>query len=58
MAHTLGHNESLPGCKIDNPVLKIDQEMSIKNEKEFVNVPVFMPMLFALNHRYPDDRVV
>ena len=55
MAHTFGHNEALPRRKIDNAIFKIDEEMSIKNEKEFVNVLVFVPMIFALDHRQPDD---
>ena len=58
MAHTLWHNESLPRHKVDDAILKIDQEMSIKNEKEFVDVFMFVPMIFALNHRHPDDRVI
>ena len=55
MAHTFGHNESLPRRKINNPILKIDEEMSIENEKEFVDVLVFVPVILALDHRHPDD---
>ena len=58
MAHTFGNNEALLRCKIDNAILEIDQEMSVENKKEFIDVFVFVPVLFALNYRQPDDRVV
>jgi hypothetical protein len=29
--------------------------MSIKDEKEFIDVVVLMPVVFALNHREPND---
>ena len=32
--------------------------MPIKHEKEFIDVLVFVPVIFALNHRHPDDRIV
>src|SRR5437764_14252504 len=32
--------------------------MSIEHEKEFIDIFMFMPMIFALDHRQPDDRVV
>jgi hypothetical protein len=51
MAHTFGHNETLAGRKIDNAIFKIDEEMSVQNEKEFIYVFVFVPMIFALDHR-------
>ena len=51
MAHTSGHHETLPRRKINDAIFEIDQKMSIQNEKEFINVIVFMPMIFALHHR-------
>jgi hypothetical protein len=55
MAHTFRHNEALSRRKIDNAIFKIDQEMSIENEKEFIDVFVFVPMILALDDRQPDD---
>src|SRR6266496_5074539 len=58
MAHTFGHDEALLWRKIDNAIFEINQEMSVENEKEFIDVFVFVPVIFALNYRQPDDRVV
>ncbi len=32
--------------------------MSLENEKEFIDVFVFVPVIFPLNHREPNDRIV
>jgi len=58
MAHTFGHDKALPRGNIDNAIFEIDQEMSVENEKEFIDVLVFVPVIFALNDRQPDDRIV
>ena len=58
MTHTFGNNKALPRSKIDNAILEIDQEMSVQDEKEFVDIFVFVPVIFALNHRHPDDGVI
>jgi len=58
MAHALGHEESLLWRKIDNTIFEIDQEMSMENEKKFIDVFVFVPVIFTLNHRQPNDRIV
>ena len=58
MTHTFWNNKAVPRSKIDNAILEIDHEMSVQNEKEFINVLVLVPMIFALHHRQPDDRVV
>jgi len=58
MAHPFGNNKALPRRKIDNAIFEIDQKKSVQNEKEFVNVFVLMPVIFALHYRHPDDRVV
>jgi len=55
MAHAFGHNETLPRRKIDNAIFKIDQEMSVENEKKFIDVFMFVPVIFALDNRQPDD---
>jgi len=58
MAHTFGNNEALLRCEIDAVILEIDQEMSVQNEKEFINIFVFVPVIFALHHCHPDDGVI
>ena len=58
MTHTFGNNKALPRSKIDNAILEIDQEMSVQNEKEFINILVFVPVIFALHHGHPDDGVI
>ena len=58
MTHTFGNNKALPPSKIDNAILEIDQEMSVQNEKEFINILVFVPVIFALHHGHPDDGVI
>ena len=58
MAHTFGNNKALPRSKIDNAIFEIDQEMSVQNEKEFINILVFVPVIFPLNYRHPDDGVI
>src|SRR5438034_4417616 len=58
VAHTLGHNKALLRRKINNAIFEIDQEMSVENEKEFIDVFVFVPVIFPLNHRQPNNRIV
>src|SRR5438552_8089655 len=58
MAHTFGHDEALPRHKINNAIFEIDQEMSVEDEKEFIDIFMFVPVIFALNHRQPNDRIV
>jgi len=55
---TPGHDEALTRQKIYRAIFEIDQETSIEDEKEFINLFVFMPMIFALNYGQPDDRIV
>ncbi len=58
MAYTFGHHKALLRRKINNAIFKIDQEMSVQNEKEFIDVFVLVPVIFALNHGQSDDRIV
>ncbi len=58
MAHTFRHDEALARQKIDCAIFEIDQEMSVQNEKEFIDVFVFVPVILALHYRHPDDRIV
>jgi hypothetical protein len=55
MTHASRHNEALSRREIDYAILEIDQKPSIKHEKEFIDVIVFMPVIFALNDRHSHD---
>jgi hypothetical protein len=58
MAHAFGNNKALPRAEIDNTIFKVDEEISIENEKEFINVLVLMPVVLTLHYCHPDDGVV
>jgi len=58
MPHTSGHHETLSRVESDNAIFKIDQKIPVENEKELIDVVVLVPMVFALHHRHPHDRVV
>src|SRR6266516_2139279 len=58
MAHAFGHDEALAWQKINCAIFEIDYETSVQNEKEFINFFVFVPMILALNHGQPHDRIV
>ena len=58
MPHTARHHESLTRRKIDNAIFQIDEKIPIKDEKEFIDIFMLVPMIFALNHCKPNDRVV
>jgi len=55
MAHASRHNKALSRRKIDYAIFEIDQEPPIQHEEEFLDIFVFMPVLFAMNDRHPDD---
>ena len=58
MAHPLRHDEALSRPKINRAIFKIDQETSVEDEKEFINLFVVVPMIFALHYRHSHDRIV
>jgi hypothetical protein len=58
MAHAFRHDKALAWQKINCTIFKIDQETSVEDEKEFVDVLVLVPMVLALHYRHPDDRIV
>ena len=58
MANPFRNDEALARRKFDNAIFEIDQKISIENEKEFINILVLVPVIFALHYRQPDDRVV
>ena len=58
MFHTLRHDEALPRRKIDNTTFEIDEETAIDHVKEFIQLLMLMPVIFALDNPEPHDRVV
>src|SRR2546427_234261 len=58
MPNPFRHHETLPRSKINDLVFKIDQEMAVENEEEFVDVIMLVPVVFALQNAEPHDRVV
>ena len=58
MTHVFGHDEALTRQKLNRAILKIDQKTSIDDEKEFINLFVFVPVILPLHYRHPDDRIV
>ena len=58
MAHAFGNNKALPRAEIDNTIFKVDEEISIENQKEFINVLVLMPVVLTLHYCHPDNGVV
>jgi hypothetical protein len=55
MAHTFRHDEALAWQEIDGAIFEIDQETSVEDKKEFIDVFVLMPVILVLHHRHPDD---
>jgi hypothetical protein len=58
MAHAFGHDKALAWQKINCAIFKIDQETSVEDEKEFIDLLVLVPVILALHDRHPDDRIV
>ena len=58
MTHTFGDNKALPRGEIDSRIFEVDEQTSIENEKELINVLVFVPVILALDHCHPDDGIV
>jgi len=53
MAHAFRYDEALSWRKINDAIFEIDQEPAIEHEKEFIDVFVFVPMIFPLNDGHP-----
>jgi hypothetical protein len=58
MPRTSRYNKALPWGEFDDAIFEIDQETTIKNKKEFIDVFVFVPMVLALNYGHPDHRII
>ena len=55
MAHAFWYDEALSRRKIYYAIFEIDQESPIEHEEEFIDVFVFVPVIFTLNDRHPND---
>ena len=53
MAHAFRDYEALSRLELDNAVFEIDQKPSIEHKKEFVDVIMLVPVIFALHVRHP-----
>ncbi len=58
MTDTFGDNKALPRGEIDSRIFEVNEEPSIENEKELVDVLVLVPVILALNHCHSDNRIV
>ena len=55
MANTFRDDETLTRREFNSLVLEIDQEISIEDKEEFIDVIVFMPVVFAFENADPHD---
>ena len=58
MPNSFRNNEALARPKIDDSIFEIDQEVSVQNKEKLVDVFMFVPMIFALEHAQPYDRII
>ena len=54
----LGHDVPVPGSQVHGAVFQINDEMAVETEEELVVVVVLVPVILALQHPQPNDRVV
>src|SRR5215471_1473754 len=53
--HALRDDHPLLWAKGNRAAFEIDQELSLKAEKELIIIVVFVPMILALHHAQPND---
>ncbi len=58
MDNTFGHHKTLLRHQYYAFVLKIYEELSFENEKKFVIIIMFVPMVLALHDAESNHRVV
>jgi hypothetical protein len=58
MGHAFWNDKPLTRRKIDRATFEVDQETSFYDIKEFIEVFVLVPVVFALNHAKANDRIV
>jgi hypothetical protein len=58
MANALGHDKALTWCELDRFVFEVDQEFSIEHKKEFIDIVMLVPVIFAFEHADSDYRIV
>jgi hypothetical protein len=51
-------NESLTRGQLDRPILQVDQEFSLDDVEELVEIIVLVPVILPLHHAKPDDRII
>ncbi len=58
MQHSSRHNKALFWPEFLRPPFQIDQETSLNDIEELVEIVVLVPVVFALHDSETDDRVV
>ena len=58
MLHLLWNYEPLARLQFNRAPFEIDQQRAVQYEEKLVDVAVFVPMVFALDHGHPHDRIV
>src|SRR5262249_7120047 len=58
MSNAFWNDKALTWGQLDDFVLKVDQEFSIEHKKELVDVIVFVPVIFTLQHAESHHRIV
>lgn len=58
MLHLFGDNKPLPRLQLHGSTFQIDQQHTIKDEEELIDIVVFMPVVFTLDDSHPNDRIV
>src|SRR5947209_6721534 len=58
MSNSFWDDESLTWCELDCFVFEIDQELALEHKKEFIELLVLVPVIFAFEHAESHDGVV
>ncbi len=55
MDNTLRNYKTFPRLQLDNPILKVNDELPVQNEEELIIVVVFVPVILALHYTEPNN---
>lgn len=58
MQDSFGNRKTLVRIQVNRPALKVDQQLPVKHEKEFIVVVMLMPMILSPNDANPHYTVV
>src|SRR5207244_12159181 len=58
MSNPFWNNKTLTRCELDCFIFEVDQEFSVEHKKEFVDVVMLVPVIFAFQHSEPNNRIV